>query len=107
MKLTRDYGVMVGDVKPFASKYNRARPVAKAIIDGRLKFNSELETDTMRDGLFDQFINISPNLDEMKKQKSPDELDSLGYAFYELDKFTPGFNSVATGGKRQRKTIFD
>lgn len=100
--LTYDYGVMVGDVRPFASKYNRARPVAKAIIDRRLIFNSELETDTMPNGLFDQFINISPNLEEMRKQKSPDELDSLGYAYYELDKYTPAFNVVATAGKRER-----
>ena len=93
---------MITDVRPFASKYNRARPVAKAIIDRRLIFNSELETDTMPNGLFDQFINISPNLDEMRKQKSPDELDSLGYAFYELDKYTPGFSVVGTAGKRER-----
>ena len=105
LKLTHKYGVMVSDVRPFTSKYNRARPVAKAIKDGRLIFNSELETDTMNNGLFDQFITISPNLEEMRKLKSPDELDSLGYAFYELDKFTPGFNNVATGGKRKRFSI--
>ena len=102
MKLTADYGVMVNDVRPFASKYNRARPVAKAIHDGRLVFNSELKTDTMKDGLFDQFISISPNLDEMRKLKSPDELDSLGYAFYELDKYTPSFSMVGSAGKRDR-----
>lgn len=102
MKLTADYGVMINDVRPFASKYNRARPVAKAIHDRRLVFNSELKTDTMKDGLFDQFISISPNLDEMKKLKSPDELDSLGYAFYELDKFTPSFSVIGSAGKRKR-----
>lgn len=105
MKLTADYGVMITDVRPFASKYNRARPVAKAIHDRRLIFNSELKTDTMKDGLFDQFISISPNLDEMKKLKSPDELDSLGYAFYELDKFTPGVSMIGSGGKRKRVSI--
>lgn len=104
-KLTYNYGVIVSDVRPFASKYNRARPVAKAIRDGRLIFNSELKTDTMKNGLFEQFISISPNLDEMKKLKSPDELDSLGYAFYELDKFTPGFNVVKTGKKRERISL--
>ena len=102
MRLTQKYGVMISDVRPFASKYNRARPVAKAIIDGKLKFNSVMETDEAKDGLFDQFINISPNLDEMRKLKSPDELDSLGYAFYELDKFTPGVNTIGTSGKRER-----
>lgn len=87
------YNLIVDDVTPFASKYNRARPVAKAIKDGRLKFYRELETDTMRDGLFDQFISISPDLDEMKKLKSPDELDSLGYAFNRV-------SSYAFGGAR-------
>lgn len=105
--LSRDYGVTVADVKPFASKYNRARPLAKAICDGRLKFNSKLKTDTMKDGLFDQFISISPNLDEMRKLKSPDELDSLGYAFYELDKFTPSISLIGSGGKRNRMKIED
>ena len=38
----------------------------------------------------------------MRKLKSPDELDSLGYAFYELDKFTPGVNTIGTSGKRER-----
>lgn len=102
MQLTQRYGVMISDVRPFASKYNRARPVAKAIIDGKLKFNSVMDTDEAKDGLFDQFINISPNLDEMRKLKSPDELDSLGYAFYELDKFTPGVNTIGVSGKRER-----
>ena len=86
--LTNTYGLIVSDVRPFASKYNRARPVAKAIRDGRLKLLRHLETDTMKDGLFDQFINVSPNLDDMKKMKSPDELDSLGYAFDYLNRFT-------------------
>ena len=102
MKLTATYGVMVSDVRPFASKYNRARPVAKAIHDRRLIFNSELKTDTMKDGLFDQFISISPNLEDMKRLKSPDELDSLGYAFYELDKYTPSVSMVGSAGKRDR-----
>ena len=100
IELTRKYGVYITDVRPFASKYNRARPVAKAITDKRLIFNSELPTDKMKDGLFDQFISISPDLDEMRKLKSPDELDSLGYAFYELDKYSPGI--VGTSGKRER-----
>lgn len=92
--LTNNYGLIVSDVRPFGSKYNRARPVAKAIRDGRLKLLRHLETDTMKDGLFDQFINVSPNLDEMKKQKSPDELDSFGYAFNRLDMFTSNIGLV-------------
>lgn len=102
LPLTQKYGVIINDVRPFASKYNRARPVAKAISDGRLIFNSRLDTDSMKDGLFDQFISISPNLEDMKRLKSPDELDSLGYAFYELDKYAGGVNMIGTGSKRSR-----
>lgn len=85
--LTRKYGVIIESVTPFASKYNRARPVAKAINNGELRLLYQKETDIMKDGLFDQFINISPNLDEMKNMKSPDELDSLGYAYNRLASF--------------------
>ena len=93
--LTQQYGLIVSDVKPFASKYNRARPLAKAIKDGKVKLLRYLTTDTMKDGLFDQFINISPNLEEMKKLKSPDELDSFGYAFNRLQMFVGGGVNVS------------
>lgn len=92
--LTNTYGLIVSDVRPFGSKYNRARPVAKAIKDGRLKLMRRLDTDTMKDGLFDQFIYVSPNLDEMKKLKSPDELDSFGYAFNRVDMFAGGVGGL-------------
>lgn len=92
--LVNQYGLIIQDVTPFSSKYGRARPVAKAIKDGRLKLLRRLKTDTMKDGLFDQFINISPNLDEMKKLKSPDELDSLGYAFNRVNLFVDSSNVI-------------
>ena len=63
----------------------RARPIAKAIINGELKFSKHLKSLLeKKDGLFDQFMYVSPNPEEMKKVKSPDELDALGYAWNSL-----------------------
>ena len=83
--LISKYGIDVNGVPAIKSKYTRARPVAKAIIKGELKFSSHLKDELERkDGLFDQFMYVSPNPEEMKKRKSPDELDALGYAWSSL-----------------------
>lgn len=83
--LINKYGIDVNGVPAIKSKYTRARPVAKAIIKGELRFSSHLKEQLERkDGLFDQFMYVSPNPEEMKKRKSPDELDALGYAWGSL-----------------------
>ena len=83
--LINKYDVDINGVSPIKSKYTRARPIAKAIIKGELKFSSHLkEILERKDGLFDQFMYVSPNPEEMKKMKSPDELDALGYAWNRL-----------------------
>lgn len=88
--LIHEYGIIVKGVPAIKSKYNRARPIAKAIIDGKLKFSYHLKKLLEREnGLFDQFIYVSPDPEEMKKQKSPDELDALGYAFQLMMKYIP------------------
>ena len=87
--LINKYSIDVNGVPAIKSKYTRARPIAKAIIKGQLKFSSHLKEELERkDGLFDQFLYVSPNPEEMKKRKSPDELDALGYAWNSmLDQF--------------------
>ena len=83
--LITKHGIDVNGVPAIKSKYTRARPIAKAIIKGELKFSSHLKEQLERkDGLFDQFMYVSPNPEDMKKQKSPDELDALGYAWNSL-----------------------
>lgn len=83
--LISKYGIDVNGVPAIKSKYTRARPVAKSIIKGELKFSSHLKPILeKKDGLFDQFMYVSPNPEEMKKRKSPDELDALGYAWNSL-----------------------
>lgn len=83
--LINEYDVDIQGVAPIKSKYTRARPIAKAIIKGELKFSTHLKDILERkNGLFDQFMYVSPNPDEMRKRKSPDELDALGYAWNRL-----------------------
>ena len=80
--LISKYGIDVNGVPAIKSKYTRARPIAKAVIKGELKFSSHLKEQLERkDGLFDQFMYVSPNPEDMKNRKSPDELDALGYAW--------------------------
>lgn len=82
------YGFIVKGISPVKSKFNRARPIAQAIRNGRLKFSSHLKSVfEAKDGLFDQFMTISPDKDLMKKQKSPDDVDALGYAWQEMASF--------------------
>lgn len=83
--LISKYSIDVNGVPAIKSKYTRARPIAKAVIQGKLKFSSHLkELLEKKDGLFDQFMYVSPNPEEMKGKKSPDELDALGYAWNSL-----------------------
>ena len=83
--LINEYDVDIQGVSSIKSKYTRARPIAKAIIKGKLKFSRHLkDTLEMKNGLFDQFMYVSPHPDEMRKMKSPDELDALGYAWNRL-----------------------
>lgn len=83
--LVSEHMIDVNGVPAIKSKYTRARPIAKAIIKGELKFSSHLKEELERkDGLFDQFMYVSPNPEEMRKMKSPDELDALGYAWNSL-----------------------
>ena len=86
-ELILKHGIDVNGVPAFKSKYTRARPIAKAILKGELKFSSHLKEELeKKDGLFDQFLYVSPNPEEMKKRKSPDELDALGYAWNSMMK---------------------
>ena len=97
-KLVQMYGFNVEDEHPSNNKFTRARPLAKAIKDGRLFFDSRLYEKLIRhNGLFDQFITVSPNPEIMKKQKSPDELDALGYAFIKLDEMLSKQVNVSVG----------
>ncbi len=85
--LTYKYGILITDKPPVKSKYNRARPVARAIKNGLLKFSSEIPQKIL-DRLFDQFIYVTPDHEIMKKKKSPDEMDALVYAYNDIQQLT-------------------
>lgn len=79
-ELTTKYGIIVDDTKPSSNKFNRARPIAMSVKEGELLFDRDLPLND----LFNQFIYIHPNKEVLKDYPSPDELDSLGYAFAPL-----------------------
>jgi len=80
--ITYPHGIIVKGTPASHSKYNRARPIALAVKNNQLYFDDSLNLDD----LFDQFIYIHPDPLVMKKNKSPDELDALGYAYTEIKK---------------------
>lgn len=83
-----EYGVIIKGIRPVKSKFNRARPVAQAIRNGKLRFSEHLKPILeQKDGLFEQFMTITPDQELMKKQKSPDDVDALGYAWQEMTTF--------------------
>ncbi len=88
--LIKEYSFIFKGMPAIKSKYTRARPIAKAVKDGKLRFSYHLKKKLERqNGLFDQFIYVSPDPEVMKQKKSPDELDALGYAWTLMKKYMP------------------
>ena len=81
--LVKKYGIIVKKTQSSNSKYNRARPTANLIRQGRLLFDNKINTDRLR-ALFNQYVYIHPDKEIMNEYPSPDELDSLGYGFMEI-----------------------
>lgn len=65
------------------SKYNRARHTVNLIRQNRLFFDRNINPERLR-ALFNQYVNIHPYKEIMNEYPSPDELDSLGYDFMEI-----------------------
>ena len=83
-----EYGFTVKGIRPIKSKFSRARPVAQAIRNGKIRFSKHLQPILEQpNGLFEQFMTITPDMEIMKKQKSPDDVDALGYAWQEMSTF--------------------
>ena len=83
--LVRKYGIVVKKTQSSHSKYNRARPTANMIRNNRLYFDNRINSERLRD-LFNQYVYVHPDKEIMNEYPSPDELDSLGYAFMEIQK---------------------
>ena len=83
--LVKKYGITVKNTQTSHSKYNRARPTANMIRQNRLFFDDNINPEKLR-SLFNQYVYVHPDKEVMKEYPSPDELDSLGYAFMEIQK---------------------
>ena len=88
--VTMPRGIIVQDTRPIHSKFNRARPIAKAVRDGTLYFDNSLYLND----LFNQFIYVHPNKEVMKQYPSPDELDALGYAYAPLKELMGSYVTI-------------
>ena len=81
--LVKKYGITVKKTQTSHSKYNRVRPTANMIRQNRLFFDDRINAEKLRN-LFNQYVYVHPDKEVMKDYPSPDELDSLGYAFMEI-----------------------
>ena len=86
------------------SKYMRATPHANLIRNGLLYFNEELleehiETNPLK-RLLNQYVYVHPDKNVMKDYPSPDELDSLGYAYIGIKNVLDFNGSKVTKGIR-------
>ena len=81
--LVKKYGITIKNTQTSHSKYNRARPTANMIRQNRLFFDDRINAEILR-SLFNQYVYVHPDKEIMKEYPSPDELDSLGYAFMEI-----------------------
>lgn len=85
------------------SKFERARPHANSVRENKLFFNKELLTVTDSTGynylesLFNQYVYVHPDKKVMKDFSSPDELDSLGYAYIGLKDLLDRRTSINVG----------
>lgn len=86
------------------SKYNRARPHANAVKEDELYFNQTLLEDTVDNynplsSLFNQYVYVHPNKEIMKNYSSPDELDSLSYAWIAMMELLNNQGNVSVGAR--------
>lgn len=89
------------------SKYARAMPHAQLVREGRLFFNKAL-LDISHDGynplqnLFNQYIYVHPDKQVMNNHPSPDELDSVGYAYVAQSNIISDVVGTSSGRERVR-----
>lgn len=85
-EIVNKYGIILKQTPDSNSKFNRARPHARAVKQGQLYFSSDCDLSL----LFNQYIYTHPEPAVMKEFPSPDRLDAVSFAYMELVKFTGG-----------------
>jgi hypothetical protein len=86
------------------SKYNRARPHANAVKEDKLFFNESLLSSNVNEynplnSLFNQYVYVHPKKEVMKEYSSPDELDSLSYAWIAMDNLLSNQTNISVGAR--------
>lgn len=86
------------------SKYNRARPHANAVKEDKLFFNEDLLANNVNEynplnSLFNQYVYVHPKKEVMKEFSSPDELDSLSYAWIAMDDLLSNQTNISVGAR--------
>ena len=86
------------------SKYNRARPHANAVKEDKLFFNEELLANNVNEynplnSLFNQYVYVHPKKEVMADYSSPDELDSLSYAWIAMDDLLSNQTNISVGAR--------
>lgn len=83
------------------SKYNRARPHATLVKENKLYFNESLYSSDYNplNSLFNQYVYVNPNPEVMKQYASPDELDSLSYAWIAMDLLLNNQSNISVGAR--------
>ena len=103
--LMSKYNIRIRDTPASStgSKFERARPHANSVRENKLFFNKELLTVTDSTGynylesLFNQYVYVHPDKAVMNDFSSPDELDSLGYAYIGLKDLLERRTSINVG----------
>ena len=89
-KVSSEHGIVIKKTpaSTMGSKYTRAMPHANLVRQGRLFFDRSLD---INQGLYNplktlinQYIYVHPDKQVMEDYPSPDELDSVSYAFSEI-----------------------
>ena len=83
-------------------KYTRALPHALAVKEDKLFFNETLinlpnNVYNPLNSLFNQYVYVNPDKEIMKQYSSPDELDSLSYAYIGMDELLHNQVNMSVG----------
>ena len=98
-ELSNELGFYIMDTSgsSVGGKFNRARPHANLVRQGVMLFNKDIPNTYVNgelynplQNLFNQYIYVHPDQSVMKDYSSPDELDSVSYAFAEIQKVITG-----------------
>ena len=90
-EIIEKYGIVLKQTPDSNNKFNRARPHARAVKEGRLFFSSECDLRL----LFNQYIYVHPDPNVMKEFPSPDRLDAVSFGWMELMNFMGGGVNVS------------